>query len=35
MTRRRFKLIMTFLHFHDNLETPLPADRISKVKPLL
>ena len=26
---------MTFLHFNDNLETPLPADRISKVKPLL
>ncbi|TEA33110.1 hypothetical protein DBR06_SOUSAS18610024, partial [Sousa chinensis] len=35
MTRRRFKQIMTFLHFNDNSETPLPADRISKVKPLL
>ena len=35
MTRRRFEQIMTFLHFNDNSETPLPADRISKVKPLL
>ena len=33
--RRRFEQIMTFLHFNDNSETPLPADRISKVKPLL
>ena len=30
MTRRRFEQIMTFLH--DNLETPLRADRITKVK---
>ena len=35
MTRRRFEQTMTFLHFNNNLETPLPADRISKVKPLL
>ena len=35
MTRRRFEEIMTFLHFNDNSESPLPADRISKVKPLL
>ncbi|XP_028349574.1 piggyBac transposable element-derived protein 4 [Physeter macrocephalus] len=35
MTRRRFEQIMTFLHFNDNSEIPLPADRISKVKPLL
>ena len=27
----RFKQIMTFLHFNNNLETPLPADRISKL----
>ena len=27
--------MMTFLHFNDKSETPLPADRISKVKPLL
>ena len=26
---------MTFFHFKDNLETPLPVDRISKAKPLL
>ena len=35
MTRRRFQQIMTFLHFNDNSGTPLPTDRISKVKPLL
>ena len=35
MTRRRFKQIMTFLHFNNNSEAPLPADRISKVKPHL
>ena len=35
MTRRRFEQTMTFLHFNNNLETPLPANRISKVKPLL
>ncbi|TEA30189.1 hypothetical protein DBR06_SOUSAS4810065, partial [Sousa chinensis] len=35
MTRRRFEQIMTFLHCNDNLEIPLPADRISKVKALL
>ncbi|TEA37572.1 hypothetical protein DBR06_SOUSAS14910020, partial [Sousa chinensis] len=35
MTRRRFKQIMTFLHFNDNSETLLPADRFSKAKPLL
>ena len=33
--RKTFKQIMTFLHFNNNLGTPLPADRISKVKPLL
>ena len=26
---------MTFLQFNDNLATPLPTERISKVKPLL
>ncbi|TEA28281.1 hypothetical protein DBR06_SOUSAS3310071, partial [Sousa chinensis] len=35
MTRRRFEHIMKFLHFNDNSETPLPADRISNVKPIL
>ena len=35
MMRKRFKQIMTFLHFNDNSEAPLPADRFSKVKPLL
>ena len=35
MTRRKFKQIMTFLQFNDNLATPLPTERISKVKPLL
>ncbi|TEA26869.1 hypothetical protein DBR06_SOUSAS54910002, partial [Sousa chinensis] len=33
--RRRFEQIMTFLHFNGNSETPLPADRISEVKPIL
>ena len=31
MTRRGFEQVMTFLHFNDNSETPLPADRILKV----
>ena len=35
MTRRRFEQIMIFLHFNDNSETLLPADRISKVKTFL
>lgn len=35
ITRKTFKQIMTFLQFNNNLGTLLPADRISKVKPLL
>lgn len=35
ITRKTFKQIMTFLQFNNNLGTQLPADRISKVKPLL
>ena len=34
MTRRRFEQIMTFLHFNNNSQTSIPANRISKLRTL-